>query len=148
MRRAVWFLTLLGAANMSVSADDWERWRDGCRVLLVRVASPDDARWREQIATLSENHNGLAERDVQIVVWEGNGDPSEWPVVGKIFPAAAVARRFSDLKPASWRVALIGRDGEVKAVWDRVVAADEIFARIDAMPMGRLEKEQRRRNER
>lgn len=147
MRRAVWFLTLLGVANMSFSADDWERWRDGCRVLLVRLASPDDARWREQIGALSENRRGLAERDVQVVVWEGERDPSEWPDGKRIFPAAAVVRRFSDLRPANWRVALIGRDGEVKAVWDRVVAADEIVARIDAMPMGRLEKEERRRKE-
>lgn len=79
-----------------------------------------------------------------MVVWRGNGDPSEWPAGGKSFPAAIVARRFSDLKTANWRVALVGRDGEVKAVWERVVAADEIFARIDAMPMGRREKEERR----
>lgn len=148
MRVVVSFLTFLGAAGMSVSADDWENWRDGRRVFLVRVASPNDARWREQTVALSENRKGLAERDVQVVVWEVNGDPSEWPDGEKIFPAAAMGRRFPDLKPANWRVALIGRDGEVKAVWDRVVAADEIFARIDAMPMGRLEKEERRRKER
>ena len=148
MRRAILLLTFLGAADMSASADDWERWRDGRRVLLVRTASPDDARWREQTGALWQNRKGLAERDVQVVVWEGGGDPSEWPAGGKVFSLAAVASRFPDLRPANWRVALIGRDGEVKAVWDRVVAADEIFARIDAMPMGRLEKEERRRKER
>ena len=147
--RAVFLLpALLGAAVMSASADDWERWRDGRRVLLVRLASPDEARWREQTVALSENRKGLAERDVQVVVWEGEGDASEWPDGEKISPAAAMGRRFPDFKPANWRVALIGRDGEVKAVWDRVVAADGIFARIDAMPVGRLEREERRKKER
>lgn len=148
MRRAVLFLTFLGAAGMSVLADDWERWRDGRRILLVRTLSRDDVRYGEQIAALSEKRKGLDERDVQVVVWEADGNPLEWPSGRKSVPAAAVGRRFPDLKPANWRVALIGRDGEVKAVWERVVAADEIFARIDAMPMGRLEKEERRREQR
>lgn len=85
---------------------------------------------------------------MQVGVWEGDGNPSEWPAGGKSFLAAAMDRRVPDLKPASWRVALIVRDGEVKAVWERAVAADEIFARIDVMPMGRLEKEERRQKQR
>jgi hypothetical protein len=40
-------------------------------------------------------------------------------------------------------VLLIGRDGEVKVVWEVTVPLAELFVRIDAMPMGRREKEAR-----
>jgi hypothetical protein len=40
-------------------------------------------------------------------------------------------------------VLLIGRDGEVKVAWEAAVPLAEVFARIDAMPMGRREKEAR-----
>lgn len=148
MRRAFVFLALFCAAGMSVRADDWERWRNGRRVLLVRTSSRDDARWREQTAALSANREGLGQRDVVIVVWEGKNAPSEWPKDAEVSPAAAFARRFPALEREHWRVALIGRDGRVKAAWDRVVATDELFARIDAMPMGRLEMKERRTKER
>lgn len=148
MNRAVLFLTLFCAAVMNAQADDWERWRDGRRVLLVRTSPHEVARWREQAVALSESRKDLEERDVQVVVWEGDGTPSEWPACGKIPFASPFARRFPDLHAANWRVALVGRDGGVKAVWSRVVAADEVFAQIDAMPMGRLEKEERRKKER
>ena len=41
-------------------------------------------------------------------------------------------------------IILIGRDGGIKAAWDKVVPPDEIFAKIDAMPMGRAEKSARK----
>lgn len=148
MRLAVVLVMFLVASVMHVSADGWERWRDGRRILLVRAASGQDARWNEQIRALSENRKGFVERDVTVLLWEGSSDFSAWPDGDSSFPAAAMARRFSDMKPANWRVTLVGRDGEIKAVWDRVVAAAQILALIDAMPMGRLEKEGRRRKQR
>lgn len=144
MKPVVLLAMFLGAAGMNVSAGDWERWRDGRRVLLVRAASRDDTRWDAQIAALSEKRQGLAERDVAVLLWEGSTGLSLWPDGGELFPASVMALRFPGMQPANWRVALVGRDGEVKAVWDCVVAAAGIFARIDAMPMGRLEKEERR----
>jgi hypothetical protein len=47
------------------------------------------------------------------------------------------------LRTAEWRVLLIGRDGGVKVVWEVTVPLAELFVRIDAMPMGRREKEAR-----
>lgn len=145
MIRSVFFLALFGAAGMSARADDWERWRDGRRVLILRTSSRNDARWVQQATTLSANREGLGQRDVVVVVWEGDRAPSEWPEDTEIPPAEAFLRHFTGLKPADWRVTLIGRDGRVKAEWDRPVATDELFVRIDSMPMGRLEMEKRRK---
>jgi len=147
MIRSAGLAVILGAAAVNASADDWESWRDGRRVLVVRLASADE-RWRQQAAALADNSEDLQMRDVAIVWWEGGKDPAEWPAGGRIISAGAMARRFPVMQPSEWRVALIGRDGGVKAVWDRLAPAAEIFVLIDAMPMGRREKEARERKAR
>lgn len=148
MIRSAGLAVILGATAVNALADDWESWRDGRRVLVVRLASADDERGRQQAAALAASSEDWQTRDVAIVWWEGGKDPAEWPAGGWIISAGAMARRFPVLQPSEWRVALIGRDGGVKAVWDRVVPAAEIFALIDAMPMGRREKEARERKAR
>jgi hypothetical protein len=50
-------------------------------------------------------------------------------------------RQRWQLPPNEWLVALVGKDGEVKASFTRVVDAGEIFALIDAMPMRQRELE-------
>jgi hypothetical protein len=143
MRRAARLAMLFYAAGMNASADDWDSWRDGRRVLLVRAASPDDARLRQQEAALSADPEGLALRDVLIVRWVGDGN-AEVPLPGgKAVPADVMAGLSPGLRTAEWRVLLIGRDGEVKVVWEVTVPLAELFVRIDAMPMGRREKEAR-----
>jgi hypothetical protein len=145
MRRAARLAMLFCAAGMNASADHWDSWRDGRRVLLVRAASPDDARLRQQEAALSADPEGLALRDVLIVRWVGDGN-AEVPLPGgKAVPADVMAGLSPGLRTAEWRVLLIGRDGGVKVVWETAVPLAEVFAKIDAMPMGGLEKEARER---
>lgn len=145
MRRAARLAMLFCAAGMNASADDWDSWRDGRRVLLVRAASPDDPRFRQQEAVLAADPEGLALRDVLIVRWVGDGHPEVPLPDGKAVPADVVAGLSPGLRTAEWRVLLIGRDGEVKVVWAAAVPLAEVFAKIDAMPMGGLEKEARER---
>jgi len=143
MRRAARLAMLFCAAGMNASADDWDSWRDGRRVLLVRAASPDDARLRQQEAALSADPEGLALRDVLVVRWVGDGNPEVSLPDGKAVSADVIAGLSPGLRTAEWRVLLIGRDGEVKVAWEAAVPLAEVFARIDAMPMGRREKEAR-----
>jgi hypothetical protein len=143
MRGALLLLSMVAAAWMSARAGDGEDWRDGRRVLLVRASSPDDARLRQQEAALSADPEGLALRDVLVVRWVGDGNPEVSLPDGKAVPADVIAGLSPGLRTAEWRVLLIGRDGEVKVVWEAAVPLAEVFARIDAMPMGRREKEAR-----
>lgn len=115
-------------------------------MLVVRAASPDDERLRQQEAALSAESNGLAVRDVLVVEWVGNRNPEVWLSDGKAIPADALAEIQPGLRTAAWCVLLVGRDGRAKVAWDKVVPTDEIFAQIDAMPMGQSEKRARESN--
>ena len=148
MRGALLVLSMVAAAPMSGRAGEWETWRDGRRVLLVRAASPDDVRLRRQEAALAKDSDGLALREVVVVRWVGDAEPEVWPPVGETVPADALAGLHQGLRTAAWQVLLIGRDGEVKVVWRKMVPPADIFAEIDAMPMGRREKEAREANDR
>jgi len=134
---------LLGATLMNAAAGEWDDWRDGRRVLVVRAGSPEDVTLRQQMAVLSAGPDGLAVRDVVVLQWAGEEDPKMWPSGVKALAASVLAARYAALRKAEWSVVLIGRDGDVKKAWDKVVPVEEVFAQIDAMPMGRREKQER-----
>jgi hypothetical protein len=128
---------------MNLVADEWNDWRDGRRVLLVRSALPEDVRWKKQRTALSAQAQGLAVRDVVAVERTGEADLKVWPSGETVLGAALPQEIQAQLRSAAWKVLLIGRDGGIKSAWDKVVPPDEIFAKIDAMPMGRSEKQAR-----
>jgi len=128
---------------MNLSAEEWNDWRDGRRVLLVRAALPEDVRWKEQKTVLSAQTEDLAVRDVVVVEWTGEADLKVWRSGGRVLVTALPREIQAGLRDVAWKVLLIGRDGEIKSAWDKVVPPDEIFAKIDAMPMGRSEKQAR-----
>ena len=128
---------------MNLLAEEWNEWRDGRRVLLVRAAVPEDIRLKEQKTILSAQTEGQKLRDVVLVEWTGETDPKVWPSGGKVLATALPREIQAELRGVAWKVLLIGRDGGSKAAWEKVVPPDEIFAEIDAMPMGRSEKSAR-----
>jgi hypothetical protein len=128
---------------VNLLADEWNDWRDGRRVLLMRAALPEDVRWKEQKTVLSTQAESLAVRDVVVVEWAGEADPEVWRSGGRVLVPALPREIQAGLRSAAWKVLLIGRDGGIKTAWDKVVLPDEIFAKIDAMPMGRSEKRAR-----
>lgn len=107
---------------------DWDRLKWNHRVLLVfgldeSVPTQDwEKAWRQR-----EAQNGLAERRVRVLT-----------------PAPrveAALRRQAGVNADGWAVVLIGLDGGVKAKWTErgQPSAQEVFARIDAMPMRQQE---------
>jgi len=128
---------------MNLVADEWNAWRDGRRVLLVRAALPEDVRWKEQKTALSAQAQGLAVRDVVVVEWTAEADLKVWRSGERVLVTTLPREIQAELRNIAWRVLLIGRDGGIKATWDKVVPPDEIFAKTDAMPMGRSEKQAR-----
>ena len=136
-------LSIIVVTCMNLLAGEWNEWRDGRRVLLVRAALPEEVRLKEQKTVLSAQIEGLAVRDVMVVEWIGEADPKVLRSGGRVLVTALPREIQAELLSLAWKVLLIGRDGGIKAAWDKVVPPDEIFAKIDAMPMGRSEKSAR-----
>jgi hypothetical protein len=88
---------------------------EGSPPRILRIDAPDlrDEAYRTQAAALLAEEDARRERDVRVEVRLG-------------------ARAF--------RLQLIGRDGGVKLEVSRPVAPEEIWARIDAMPMRQAER--------
>ncbi|MGI4941558.1 MAG: DUF4174 domain-containing protein [Janthinobacterium lividum] len=92
------------------------------RRLVVVVGQADDPRVTQQHAALEHAAAALRERDL---------------IVQDITPEAARRERpeLGVSSQAAFEVLLIGRDGEVKLRREKLVAASEITALIDTMPM-------------
>lgn len=113
----------------------WEK-----RVLLLFAPDREGADLRQQDAILTAAGRGLIDRDLvvirafadDLVSLDGRRHPES---------AAGFYRRFA-VDPAEFRVILVGKDGSVKLDRSGVVADDDLFRLIDAMPMRRYEMSQ------
>ena len=97
--------------------------------LVVVVARPGDPRATQQHAALEHAAAALRERDV---------------VVQDVAPEAARCERpeLGVAMQTAFEVLLVGKDGGVKLRREKPVAASEITALIDTMPMRRNEMRQ------
>ncbi len=131
------FLLLAAPAPSARAQGDLSRYRDRNRLLLVFAPSPADSRWRRQDALLAKSRAQFADREL---------------LRFDVFGRGAGAGRGADLRaryhvrPGSFRVLLIGKDGHVAFGGPTPVSLSDLTGRIDRMPMRR--DEMRRRGER
>jgi monofunctional biosynthetic peptidoglycan transglycosylase len=111
---------------------------------LVVLSAPDDgdARTSVQLGRLLARASDLDAREVRIVTLLGARG-------GRVAGRTLGERQVGELRRLwgltdRWTVALVGKDGGVKARWDAPLEPDEILALIDAMPMRRREQDERR----
>lgn len=108
--------------------------KDHRRVLLLY--GRDDAQHYliEQQETLSEAKDGLAERDLDVIVLIASmvTEPDR----------QFLMRDFKLLPSEDFIGWLIGKDGGVKQVYKKPVSSPELFRLIDSMPMRRQESKQ------
>lgn len=108
--------------------------KDHRRVLLLY--GRDDAQHYliEQQETLSEAKDGLAERDLDVIVLIASmvTEPDR----------QFLMRDFKLLPSEDFIGWLIGKDGGVKEVYKKPVSSPELFRLIDSMPMRRQESKQ------
>ena len=100
------------------------------RPLVVFADTPDDPRFRQQLALLEERSSELEERDVVILT---DTDP------------AAQGPLRQALRPRGFGVVLIDKDGVVAQRHPSPVTARELINLIDRMPSRRQETGSRRR---
>jgi hypothetical protein len=128
-------LTARPGEAMTASPFDGSR-----RIVIIAAASAEAPLVREQRAELLGHAAGLDERDmVAFIALPGNRVE---PVHGQA-PAPTDVQDFLSRNPSSaagpFTVLLVGKDGGVKLRSPGPVAAQELFALIDTMPMRRQE---------
>ena len=110
------------------------RWRR--RVVLAFASSAEDPRLLDQRRVLLGLTEGVNERDLAFVAVADRTS-------GAADAAADLRRRFH-VEPRAFAVILVGKDGHEALRRDRPIAAAELSAVIDAMPMRRDEAARRR----
>mgnify|MGYP001827552889 FL=1 len=112
------------------------RWRN--RVLVVSAPNADDSQTREQLAELASTSEEFADRDMILVTLLDNADSM---ADGCKLTSAEVAAARTDLgiRPGSFVLKLIGKDGSVKMTASTAASMKEIYALIDSMPMRQRE---------
>lgn len=126
-------LCLMASTDVSgASATGLEQFRWKNRVLVV-IADRTGAMANEQVERLKRVNPGAAERDMVLVLINGN--------TVQTFPAGPASLNASALRARlkgpddGFEVLLIGKDGGVKLRDTKPVATDALFTLIDSMPM-------------
>ncbi len=113
-----------------------DRLRDKHRPVIVFGSKSDDAKFIKQqhswAGPLPEA--GVKDRDILVVTVLAQGESKEG---GKVLPTDEVRelRDAFNVTDDAFAVVLVGRDGGEKVRWTEPVSAQEIFGKIDAMPM-------------
>ena len=116
------------------------RWQQ--RLLLVFAAQPSDPDFMVFAQSLSASRDAVQDRDLVLgrLFEQGPSHLGERSLLPE--DAQSLRHRFA-IRPTTFTVVLIGKDGGVKMVRQGRVDLEAIFARIDAMPMRRQEMRDR-----
>jgi hypothetical protein len=129
-------ITLTSAGRTALEKYRWEH-----RLLLVFAPDEDGAlyRWQQEMLRVAEH--GLTERDIVVVFIVRDAVSTNWEPAS---PAAAGDLRDAyGVMPQEFRVVLIGKDGGVKLRQADPIAAADLFALIDSMPVRQREMRER-----
>ncbi|MCF2443195.1 DUF4174 domain-containing protein [Dyadobacter sp. CY345] len=99
---------------------------DQPRKVLLFYKNDKKETWHKQTAELEANKAGVKERDINIESYEFSKNPDQW-------------KKWNIDTSKSFTFILIGRDGGEKHRSDKVVSHQELFGKIDAMPMRKNE---------
>lgn len=100
---------------------------DEPRQVLLFYKEGEDQQWKKQLSEFEKNAAGMKERDIVVKSY-------------KFSPANSAQFKKWDIKESSpFTFILIGRDGGEKYRSEKYVSHEELFGKIDAMPMRRSE---------
>ncbi|WP_420384495.1 DUF4174 domain-containing protein [Novosphingobium sp.] len=102
--------------------------RDHRRIILIAAPQANDTQAAAQTAILSHWKKQADERDISVITITG------LTVTGAADKAEALRHRYQ-LKPDSFQVLLIGKDGHVAIRSAHPITAENLQSAIDAMPM-------------
>ena len=124
-------------APFTLQQYQWKR-----RVLVVSAPDADDRKLLQQLSELAPTVDEFADRDMVLVTLLDNADSL---ANGRRLTSAevAAARAASGIRPGSFALRLIGKDGSVKLSARKATSMTEIYALIDTMPMRQREASKR-----
>jgi len=96
------------------------------RKVLLFYKAGDKKMWEAQSAELQANMAGVTDRDIDIESYEFSKHPDQW-------------KKWKVDTSKSFIFILVGRDGGEKHRSEKMVSHQELFGKIDAMPMRRNE---------
>jgi len=122
-----------GQSPFSIEQYQWQK-----RALVVSTPRAHDPALREQLEAVSATRDAFDERDMVLVVLLD--DAGSTAGARKLASdEVAAAREVLRIRPATFSLRLIGKDGTVKLAEESVLPMDEIYALIDGMPMRQRE---------
>jgi hypothetical protein len=113
------------------------QWKN--RVLVLSAPTEDDKNLRQQQDEVASMAEEFADRDMVLVILLDNGTSIADDRELSAGEAAAV-RAALKVRPGSFALRLIGKDGSIKSASETAVSMTEIYALIDTMPMRQQEK--------
>ncbi len=113
------------------------QWKD--RVLVVSAPTADDESFEEQIIEMASTPEEFADRDMLLVTLLDNAG-STAGTRELTTEEATTIRAALDIRPGSFALRLIGKDGSVKLASETATSMAEIYSLIDGMPMRQAEK--------
>lgn len=116
------------------------------RVLLLFAEAPTSSVIQEQLSLLRKQPNELTDRD--LVIYQIGVDQGVMPSGKKLSSEdiLALRQKYAADQPA-FRFILIGKDGGEKWRTDQRATTDELFNRIDRMPMRRAEMRRQKKDD-
>jgi hypothetical protein len=124
-------ITGLLAAVLIVQTPDLDALRWNNRVLLLFAPNLNDDRLTQQKQALDNQASGVQERDMKVFAVASHSQADEQ------------LRNKFHVKPDSFAVVLVGKDGSQKLKRSEPVDPQTIFGLIDSMPMRKNEMRQR-----
>lgn len=133
-------MTGAGSVAQSTATNDFSindlKWEN--RILIITGIDELDSAFREQTALFRENDDQNRERDLILILLPNNGtalassEPISQSSAGKILD------EYVD-NPSEFNLILIGKDGRVKFRTNQLISPNDIYQRIDRMPMRQRE---------
>jgi len=118
----------------SLEQQQWKR-----RVLVVSAADETDAQLRDLLNELAATRDEFTDRDLLLVTLLDSGASTAGDRVLTSDDVTA-ARKALGIRPATFAVRLVGKDGGVKLSSEHPVSMADVYALIDTMPMRQREK--------
>jgi hypothetical protein len=127
-----------------VSGTDWTMYRWENRLLMVFAPTQSDVGYLEFEKDLSKSTPELMDRDLVVfrIFEKARSRVGEQLIESE--DAEQLRRRF-EVRRGKFTVILIGKDGGVKVTREGRVELEEIFDRIDSMPMRQREMREKRK---
>jgi len=126
------FLFFLITTQLSFGQDfNSHKWND--RILIILADSPNNKTFKKQFDQLLQVQKGLKDRKLVIYLFTPDGQNCDLQLLNFV----SNTQRYSDLKKFKndFEILLVGLDGGIKLHQNTLLPAQQLFDRIDAMPM-------------